>query len=215
MVAPLPGIASIIKRAKKKWRTWGKSSLLHGSPLLFVQGDSLWCLLPTSHCSGTSPRSREPGKDILFWLHAWMPWTKAGFLGKVEENRYGQERENKPCLAQRPPRTRSTGFADWNRLRFFPLEKAPFHYYFLQSSHNLLRKLVHFHFPGALKNIFLVHFFQPQKWGAGGWGGAASAVDRPEQGSYLPSNKQDGRLGELFELGTGTEGGWRFNYAIS
>lgn len=50
---------------------------------------------------------------------------KQGFYVKWRRTD-GQETENKPCLAQRPPRTRSTGFAYWNRLRFFPLQKLLF-----------------------------------------------------------------------------------------
>lgn len=97
MVAPLPGIASVFKTARRRPEAEASSSVAPLTPITCAGSPSL---RPATNVSLNRSRSQatrhleEPGKDSWFRSHTWMPETKAGLCGKEKETGYGQDGEN-------------------------------------------------------------------------------------------------------------------------
>ena len=78
------------------------------------------------------------------------------------------------------------GFSPW---------KAPFHSAISYDPHTTFWGSWSTFIPGCSQRHFRSPFFQPKKWGAGGGEGAASAMDKSEQG-YPSPQQQTGMAGQ-------------------
>jgi len=199
IIAPPSGIASVIKWPKRRWRAGGKISLLYALPLLLVQGHPLWDLLPISHCPGALLTQESLGKTLYFYCTCGCHKQKQGSYVKrrTDMGRRGRTRcvwhNNLWGLGQQALLIEAGwGISPW---------KAPFHSAISYDPHTTFWGSWSAFIPGCSKRHFPSPFFQPQKWGAGGGEGAASAMDKSEQGSHLPSNKQGWQAGTAFWIG--------------
>ena len=114
IIAPPSGIASIIKRQKLPPLC---------PPLLLVRGHPFWGLLPTSHCPGALLAQESLGKTLYFGCTCGCHKQKQGSFVKRRRTDMGRRGRTR-CLGQQSLRARSTGFAYWSRLRFFPLKSS-------------------------------------------------------------------------------------------
>lgn len=214
IIAPPSGIASVIKRPKRRWRAGGKSSLLYAPPLLLVQGHPLWDLLPTPHCPGALLTQESLGKTLYFYCTCGCHKQKQGSYVKrrrTDMGRRGRTRcvwhNNLWGLGQQALLSEAGwGVSPW---------KAPFTLLFPMILTQRFEEVGPLSFPGALKDIFLVRFFSLRNEGQEEGKGPPLPWTNLSRAHISPATNRDGRPGQPFDLGTGMEDGWRINYAIS